>query len=161
MRDMLQVAAGLACQDLLQAGFVGLVGLDPTVMLVAKSELAFRSHARRLNEPAFNEVSGLTNGCRERLVGRVADFATSISVVGVDGPWRHRVCQSEIGVDLKQRRPSVDQIRARPEINALIRSKISKPYQNVKVIEFDHLSPDRPLAELEWTRRSMFSSFTG
>jgi len=48
-------------------------------MLVAKSELAFRSHARRLNEPAFTEVSGLTNGCRERLVGRIADFATSIN----------------------------------------------------------------------------------
>jgi len=37
-------------------------------------------------------------------------------------------------------------LRARPEINTLIRSKISKPYQDVKVIEFDHLSPDRPLA---------------
>jgi len=36
-------------------------------------------------------------------------------------------------------------LRARPEINALIRSKISKPYQGVKVIEFDHLSPDGPL----------------
>jgi len=56
------------------------VGTGPSLMLVAKSELAFRSHARRLNEPAFNEVSGLTNGCRERLVGRVADFATSITV---------------------------------------------------------------------------------
>jgi len=36
-------------------------------------------------------------------------------------------------------------LRDRPEINALIRSKISEPYQNVKVIEFDHLSPDGPL----------------
>jgi len=36
--------------------------------------------------------------------------------------------------------------RARPEINALIRSKISEPYQGVKVIEFDHLSPDDPIA---------------
>jgi len=36
------------------------------------------------------------------------------------------------------------QLRARPEINALIRSKISEPYQGVKVIEFDHLSPDDP-----------------
>ncbi len=35
-------------------------------------------------------------------------------------------------------------LRDRPEINALIRSKISEPYQNVKVIEFDHLSPDGP-----------------
>jgi len=35
-------------------------------------------------------------------------------------------------------------LRARPEINALIRSKISEPYQGVKVIEFDHLSPDGP-----------------
>jgi len=35
-------------------------------------------------------------------------------------------------------------LRARPEINALIRSKISEPYQGVKVIEFDHLSPDDP-----------------
>ncbi len=33
--------------------------------------------------------------------------------------------------------------RARPEINALIQSKISEPYQGVKIIEFDHLSPDR------------------
>ena len=32
------------------------------------------------------------------------------TVVGVDGPRRHRVCQSEVGVDLKQRGPSVDQI---------------------------------------------------
>jgi len=38
-------------------------------------------------------------------------------------------------------------LRARPEINALIRSKISEPYQGVKVIEFDHLSPDDPLAK--------------
>ncbi len=30
--------------------------------------------------------------------------------VGVDGPRRHRVCQNEVGVDLKQRRPSVNQI---------------------------------------------------
>ncbi len=34
-------------------------------------------------------------------------------------------------------------LRARPEINALIQSKISEPYQGVKIIEFDHLSPDR------------------
>ena len=39
-------------------------------------------------------------------------------------------------------------LRARPEINALIRSKISKSYQDVKVIEFDHLSPDRPLPKM-------------
>jgi len=37
------------------------------------------------------------------------------------------------------------ELRARPEINALIRSKISEPYQGVKVTEFDHLSPDDPL----------------
>jgi len=36
-------------------------------------------------------------------------------------------------------------LKARPEINALTRSKISEPYQGVKVIEFDHLSPDGPL----------------
>jgi len=36
-------------------------------------------------------------------------------------------------------------LRARPEINALIQSKISEPYQGVKIIEFDHLSPDRLL----------------
>jgi len=35
-------------------------------------------------------------------------------------------------------------LRARPDINALIRSKISELYQGVKVIEFDHLSPDDP-----------------
>jgi len=43
-------------------------------------------------------------------------------------------------------------LRARPEINALIRSKISEPYQGVKVIEFDHLSPDDPLIPI--SRRS-------
>jgi len=41
---------------------------------------------------------------------------------------------------------SQNDLRTRPEINALIRSKISEPYQGVKVIEFDHLSPDGPLA---------------
>src|SRR5271165_2147388 len=32
------------------------------------------------------------------------------SVVGVDGPRRHRLCQSEVVVDLRQRRPFVNQI---------------------------------------------------
>ncbi len=36
-----------------------LVGPDPTVMLVAKSELAFCSHARRLTKPGFPEVFDL------------------------------------------------------------------------------------------------------
>jgi len=49
------------------------------LMLVAKSELAFCSRARRLKKPAFAEVLGLTSGCRERLGGRIADFATSIN----------------------------------------------------------------------------------
>jgi len=62
---------------------------------VAKSELAFRSHARHLNEPAFNEVSGLTNGCRERLVGRVADFATSINTLVTKG---HLVVPNDEGL---------------------------------------------------------------
>src|SRR4051794_40310460 len=36
------------------------------------------------------------------------EFATSITVVGVDGPRRHRVCQNGVVVaDLRQRRPSV------------------------------------------------------
>jgi len=39
-------------------------------------------------------------------------------------------------------------VRARPEINALIQSKISEPYQGVKIIEFDHLSPDRLLYQI-------------
>ncbi len=30
--------------------------------------------------------------------------------VGVDGPRRHQACQNEIAVDLRQRRPSVEQI---------------------------------------------------
>src|SRR5271170_1648035 len=30
--------------------------------------------------------------------------------VGVDGPRRHRACQNEVVADLKQRRPSVEQI---------------------------------------------------
>src|SRR3954453_3411435 len=29
---------------------------------------------------------------------------------GVDGPRRHRVCQTEVVADLRQRRPSVEQI---------------------------------------------------
>jgi len=36
-------------------------------------------------------------------------------------------------------------LRARPEINAMICSKLSELYQCVKVIELDHLSPDGPL----------------
>jgi len=55
-------------------------GFDPTAMLVVKSELAFHSHARRLNEPAFDDVSSHTNGCRERLVDWIADFASSFGV---------------------------------------------------------------------------------
>jgi len=49
-------------------------------MLVAKSELAFCSHARRLTNAGFAEVLGLTGGHRERLGGGAADFATSITV---------------------------------------------------------------------------------
>jgi hypothetical protein len=30
--------------------------------------------------------------------------------VGVDGPRRHRLCRNEVVVDLRQRRPSVEQI---------------------------------------------------
>src|SRR6266436_3755164 len=30
--------------------------------------------------------------------------------VGVDGPRRHQACQNEVAVDLRQRRPSVEQI---------------------------------------------------
>src|SRR6516165_5262934 len=30
--------------------------------------------------------------------------------VGVDGPRRHRACQNEVAVDLRQRRPPVEQI---------------------------------------------------
>jgi len=50
-------------------------------------------------------------------------------------------------------------LRARPEINALIRSKISEPYQGVKVIEFDHLSPDDPLAGATTTSSSAVIAF--
>jgi len=46
-------------------------------------------------------------------------------------------------------------LRARPEINALIRSKISEPYQGVKVIEFDHLSPDDPLEAEPYLRAAI------
>ncbi len=55
-------------------------------MLVAKSELAFCSHARRLTNAGFAEVFGLTGGHRERLGGGAADFATSISVGS--RPWK-------------------------------------------------------------------------
>jgi hypothetical protein len=40
------------------------------VDLVAKSELAFCSHARRLTELGFAEVFGLTGGHREQIDGR-------------------------------------------------------------------------------------------
>ena len=40
------------------------------------------------------------------LGNRSADAA----VVGVDGPRRHRLCQNEVVADLRQRRPSVEQI---------------------------------------------------
>jgi len=46
-------------------------------------------------------------------MGHKAGFEVALgdkSVVGVDGPRRQRVCQNEVGVDLKRRRPSVDQI---------------------------------------------------
>ncbi len=55
-------------------------GPDPTVMLVAKSELAFCSHARQLTNAGFAEVFGLTGGHREWLGGGAADFATSIII---------------------------------------------------------------------------------
>ncbi len=48
-------------------------------MLVAKSELAFCSHARQLTNAGFAEVFGLTGGHREWLGGGAADFATSIN----------------------------------------------------------------------------------
>jgi len=35
--------------------------------------------------------------------------ANAILGVGVDGPRRHRLCQNEVVVDLKQRGPSVEQ----------------------------------------------------
>src|ERR1700745_98600 len=35
---------------------------------------------------------------------------TMSSTVGVDGPRRHRLCQNEVVADLRQRRPSVEQI---------------------------------------------------
>jgi len=46
------------------------------LMQVAKSELAFCSHARRLTKPGFAEVFGLNGEHRERLGGTAADFAT-------------------------------------------------------------------------------------
>src|SRR3954462_4780956 len=36
--------------------------------------------------------------------------ATSYPAVGVDGPRRHQACQNEVVADLRQRRPSVEQI---------------------------------------------------
>src|SRR4051812_28411512 len=36
--------------------------------------------------------------------------ATNASAVGVDGPRRHQLCQTEAVADLRHRRPSVDQI---------------------------------------------------
>src|SRR5215204_6944042 len=37
-------------------------------------------------------------------------WPNAISSVGVDGPRRHRACQNEVVADLRQRRPSVEQI---------------------------------------------------
>ena len=39
-----------------------------------------------------------------------AAFARVFRRVGVDGPRRHRLCQNEVVADLRQRRPSVEQI---------------------------------------------------
>lgn len=66
----------------------------PLLMLVAKSELAFCSYARRLTQPDFAEVSGLTSGCRERLGGRNADFATGIRCSS--DPLNVRGCRESI-----------------------------------------------------------------
>jgi len=49
-------------------------------MLVAKSGLAFCSHAQRLTKSGFAEVFGLMREHREWLGSRAADFATSITV---------------------------------------------------------------------------------
>src|SRR5580704_3270229 len=44
-----------------------------------------------------------------RALRKLAHTANGSSV-GVDGPRRHQACQNEVAVDLRQRRPSVDQI---------------------------------------------------
>ncbi len=44
------------------------------------------------------------------LIGVAANTKTASAAVGVDGPQRHRLCQNEVVADLRQRRPSVEQI---------------------------------------------------
>src|SRR5208283_162004 len=41
---------------------------------------------------------------------KLASASYRFLIVGVDGPRRHRLCHSEVVVDLRQRRPFVDQI---------------------------------------------------
>src|SRR6266571_3121217 len=55
---------------------------------------------RRLSSP-MPAIPGRTSG---------RNMPTAASSVGVDGPRRHRACQNEVVADLRQRRPSVDQI---------------------------------------------------
>ena len=65
---------------------------------------------------------------------------TNLHSFAVTGPCSRRALSTPLHAPISL---SVT-VRARPEINALIRSKISELYQGVKVIEFDHLSPDDP-----------------
>ena len=77
-----------------------LLGVAPTSTL--------RRHVERLE--ASTAARFVASGACAKL-RRFTEFHDGISqAVGVDGPRRHRVCQNEVGVDLKQRRPSVDQI---------------------------------------------------
>ena len=53
---------------------------NPPLMQVPTSEFTSCSHAQRLIKRGFAAVYDLAIGYRERLGGRAADFATSISV---------------------------------------------------------------------------------
>src|ERR1700759_2465346 len=62
--------------------------------------------ACRSATPPFCDMSSAALGAERR-----ASAGPGLMIVGVDGPRRHRVCQIEVVVvDLRQRRPSVEQI---------------------------------------------------
>src|SRR5216683_4690763 len=48
--------------------------------------------------------------CLARKVPPLGASRLTSPSVGVDGPRRHQACQNEVAVDLRQRRPSMDQI---------------------------------------------------
>ena len=78
---------------------------------MANSGFVVCSRADISAKPALAGAFGLADARRGGYDGRAAEFATSVTVVGVDGPPTASMCQNEVvESDLRQRRPSVDQI---------------------------------------------------